>query len=426
MTDFKTINTFQPESAKQVYDALIAAKTAFDKAEDYLYVLDTNALLKTYSFDSDSFNKLKKYFESNKGKIFATHYVEIEYIRNRESVGNSFAVVSKKKFVDAFNEIGKAINSLYSNASFDYSYLMKDNKELCEKIKSLNDNYKEVSNDVAKYEKNISEDNADAFKMECFRMIVENVDFTTSLTKDQYAYLKTEFEELFKKSKDKNNKEILPIFPGRGEKKQINEYGDYLIFHELLEMAKNKQKNIILLTNDVAKNDWVDKSGKTFESYQIMFYAVTNKSFIVQKYDDFLKNIIGIDAQVLVESEGSAEQLSHEDFDNPLAAIEFLNLYRVLERRLIEFMGRKTRIDTPRLFFRRYRTYINDDLFKKYEYIALCRNYFILEDVSFLNSEDINYDRALVYIKELIGALPIIFQAIARDNRASKQLFAQN
>ncbi len=416
MVDFITLKDFQPESAKKVYDALVAAKTAFDKEEDCLYVLDTNALLKTYSFDSDSFNKLKQFFESNKGKIFATHTVEIEYIRNRESIGNSYAVVSKKKFVDAFNKIGGTIESLYSDPGFNYSYLMKDNKELCEKIKALHDNYKEVSNDVAKYEKNISEDNAETFKMDCFKMIVDNVDFTTSLTKDQYDCLKKEFEELFKKSKDKNNKEFLPIFPGRGEKKQINEYGDYLIFHELLEMAKNKKKNIILLTNDVAKNDWVDKSGKTFESYQIMFYAITGHSFIVHKYDDFLKDKIGIEAQVLEESEDRDKQSSNEDASIS-SVMYFFNLYENLENMIMAFTDKigARPFSTPTMFFRHYKSYFNNDLLEKIKYIITCRTALLIHNnLPFFDSENIDLDRAIGYIKELLIALPTILEKISR------------
>jgi len=238
-----------------VYDALTAAKTAFDKEDDYLYVLDTNALLKTYSFDSDSFNKLKKFIKSHKGKIFATHTVEIEYIRNRETVSNSYAVVSKKKFVEAFNKIGDTIESLYSDPGFNYSYLMKDNKDLSEKIKGLHDNYKKVSNDVVNYEKSLSKDNADAFKLECLELIVNNIDFSTKLTDEsQYSLLEKEFAELHNKYKDerKNNKKITPNFPGCGEANSQKD-GDYIIFHEMIELAKAQGKNIMLLTNDVAK-----------------------------------------------------------------------------------------------------------------------------------------------------------------------------
>lgn len=409
MADYITLKSFQPESAKQVYDALTAAKTAFYKEEDYLYVLDTNALLKTYSFDSDSFNKLKIFFESNKGKIFATRTIEIEYIRNRESVGNSYAVVSKKKFVEAFNEIGNTINSLYSNASFDYSYLMKDSKELCEKIKALHDNYKAVLNDVSNYENSISKDDAETFKMECFKMIVENVDFTTSLTKDQYVCLKKEYEELFKKSKDKNNKEFLPIFPGRGEKKQINEDGDYLIFHELLEIAKNKHKNIILLTNDVAKNDWVDKSGKTFEGYQIMFYAITGHSFIVHKYDDFLKDKVQIDSLLLQDTKVISEK-SIEETETTIANV-FFERYRLFEHSVRDFMNQQGEKDVaPPFFVRHYRKFLpNAQLFQKIDYVVLCRNAFAHP---YNNMPAFDYNLALIYLDEIIECLPDMFNRI--------------
>ena len=395
MADFITLKTFQPESAKQVYDALVAAKTAFDKEEDYLYVLDTNALLKTYSFDSDSFNKLKKFFESNKGKIFATHTVEIEYIRNRESVSNSYAVVSKKKFVDAFNKIGGTIEALYSDPGFNYSYLMKDNKELCEKIKALHENYKTVSNDVANYEKTISEDNADAFKLECLEMIVKNVDFSTKLAEEnQYPILNKEFEELHKKYKDerKNNKKITQNFPGCGEDNPQKD-GDYIIFHEMMELAKVKGKNIMLLTNDVAKDDWVDKSsGKTFESYQIMFYAITGYSFVVHKYDDFLKDKIGIEAQILEESEMESDK--YEDiFPSKSAMHKIMRAYLIIENRVCHFMNNIGDHDVTslNLFWKKYRHCLSNTIYEKFAYIIKCRNFIMHPSLE--GTFNIDYDR---------------------------------
>ena len=153
------------------------------------------------------------------------------------------------------------------------------------KLLSLKKIANEVSDSTEDFNNHLSEEEADVDIMNYFKMIVDNIDFSTTLEDKEYDNLKKEFEELFKKSKDKNNKESLPDFPGRGEKKQINEYGDYLIFHELLKLSKDKKKSVILLTNDVTKDDWVDKDGnrveETKESYASSPKKVkTNKNAI--------------------------------------------------------------------------------------------------------------------------------------------------
>ena len=188
----------------------------------------------------------------------------------------------------------------------------------------------------------------------------------------------------------------------------------------MMELSKAKGKNVMLLTNDVAKDDWVDNNGKTFERYQIFFYAITGHSFVVHKYDDLLKDKIKIEPQVLEESKDNAKQLRIEDFHNSSLVFRFMLFYGELKQRIQSFMGPIR--SNLYAFFRRYQTYINnDDIFNKLEYIDNCRNCYLHPGSHLFNDNAINYARAIDYTIELLGALPMIFQAISRAERENKQ-----
>ncbi len=398
---YNTIKTFVPQSAKQVYDALLFAKNAFNKEEDFLYVLDTNALLKLYSFDVESFDKLKEFAKSH--KMYATHTIEIEFIRNREFVGNYNTINVKKSFLEKLEEF----KSEFSGSINEYAYAMNEKKDLLGRLHKLQEEYKKVKEDVSKYVNSISDEDVEKAKMECFKWIVDNVDFSMCLGEKQYADLKQEFEELFKKSKDKNNKESLPFFPGRGEKKQINEYGDYFIFHELLELAKREKKSVVFLTNDVTKDDWVDCNGKTFESYQIMFFAITKRSFKVQKYDDFLKAKVAINPQALLESEKQSTSAIYNRTSKDIFLIRVIKF----EKLIIAFLREKGFHDcgSPLLFLKKYGNWVGEDFVQQLRYVTRCRNYLV-------NGYELNvdFDLALEYLDRLEKDIERILDFIIR------------
>lgn len=214
------------------------------------------------------------------------------------------------------------------------------------------------------------------FGVDCY------IDFTTKLTEEShYSLLEKEFEELHKKYKDerKNNKKITQNFPGCGEDNPQKD-GDYIIFHEMMELSKAQEKNIMLLTNDVAKDDWVDKSsGKTFENYQIMFYAITGHSFVVHKYDDFLKDKIGIEAQVLEVSERGESEKHKNDYPSETTMYRrlIMRAYMRIEYRVCHFMNNIGYHDVPslNLFWKKYRHCLPNTVYEKFAYIIKCRNY---------------------------------------------------
>lgn len=397
---YQTIKTFAPISAKQVYDALMFAKTAFVKEEDYIYVFDTNSLLKTYYFDSDSLGKLKSFFEGR--QMYATHTIEVEFIRNQERVGESNTIVAKQKFEADLKKLGESMDSLYKS---EFVYAMID-KDLLDKLKSLHNEYDKVATDVSKYVKSVSEDDIEKVKMECFKLIVDYFDFSIGLNNDQYEQLKEEYDGLIKDYHNQNYREkhFIPIFPGRGETKKKNKEGDYFIFHELLELAKKKNKSIVFVTSDVAKNDWVDENGKTFESYQIMFYALTGHSFMVQKYADFLKNEVNIDPQVLLYSENVAAQTTPDDgeisFSREVQIFmhKFSRLTSYLISRIEENGFDLGRTRSPWKFFNDYRRWIKEDYIEQIDYIWRCRNAIMHPSISNVYSD---YNVALQCIKRL-------------------------
>ncbi len=100
MATLPTIKTYKQESVKKVYEAIEYNKTAFDKREDFIYVLDTNALLKIFALDKTSFAQLKSVFEHK--RFYATHQIETEFLRNRENVSKQYYFYNRKRFVEKY------------------------------------------------------------------------------------------------------------------------------------------------------------------------------------------------------------------------------------------------------------------------------------------------------------------------------------
>jgi len=129
--------------------------------------------------------------------------------------------------------------------------------------------------------------------------------------------------------------------------------------------------------------NWVDGKGKTFEHYQIMFYAITSHSFIVHKYDDFLKDKIGIEAQVLEGAEKESEK--HEDVvlskttmsQRIMDRKNIIRAYKEIEDLVCHFMNSIGYHDVTSMmhFWRDYRRCLPYIYYREFVYIIECVNF---------------------------------------------------
>ena len=164
---------------------------------------------------------------------------------------------------------------------------------------------------IKKTELSFSETKAQEIIANTLKIIKENIEIYPALKDNNYETLLEEYKSLvlnYQKLKtDKKNYENdyrAYVFPGMGETKDINSEGDYYIFDEMLELSKEIKKDIIFLTNDTTKADWLEsKSGKNYIHYQTVFYMLSKQGIKVRNFDEYISADLGIKTEKLLETE---------------------------------------------------------------------------------------------------------------------------
>jgi len=134
-----------------------------------------------------------------------------------------------------------------------------------------------------------------------------------NLDNEEIEFLIQEFNELSKNIKREEVKNLIEreaiLFPGMGDipEKPEYSYGDYIIFHELLKFAKEKNRNLIFLMYDVTKGDWMRKSRDPHIEYIECTFELTNRFIYFLSAQDIFKDLLDINFKSLVKTNNSKE-----------------------------------------------------------------------------------------------------------------------
>lgn len=357
---------------KNEKEALFFSDNAFSKEEDYIYVLDTNALLKIFQLDLESTKILESEFKSN--KYFGTRQIEIEFLGNKDYISQYYMIDQAHKMINDFNS---NIVTRYEEFIRTYSHIFSTEESITKKIKRFSTSLKNLSKDIEKNQNNYKENTGKEIIKSDLEIISTNIDFTTSLEPDFYFNLENEYKKLVEhhkillsEKKDFENEYRNYVFPGMGEKKKINPEGDYYIFHEMMKLAIEKNKNIIFLTNDLEKSDWIDsKTGREYNHYKSIFYNISKHAIKIANFTQYLDSK-GIKSERLLET-------ADDFYEDEFVSI-FLTKYTILER-TIRIWARNKDLDfapITQLLIRRAKEddYISEEIFNSYSKIRVIRN----------------------------------------------------
>lgn len=140
--------------------------------------------------------------------------------------------------------------------------------------------------------KYISETNDMVLKSMSKSLILE------SLNDSELLFLQEHYQSLLNNfNANKNTGSIENYrFPGvgdRGKQKQNKDpYGDFIIYHELLTFIQQKKKDLVLLTSDVSKSDWVKTDKSQYEQQIIDTYLHTGHMLYIYYIGDVLPSIL--------------------------------------------------------------------------------------------------------------------------------------
>lgn len=225
--------------------------------KEAVFVFDTNILFKLYKFPEETSNEFIKIFKTLKSedRIWIPYNVAYEYQQNRLNVINS-----QNKFYDKINDVLDKTYDRFVNELNRNFHPIVDIGELKSKVKKLFENIKNES-------KEKQADHPNWFEDDTIRKELD--DIFSGVVGDKFD--KSKLDEIYKEGKKRYKKEIAPGWKDKDKKSKKDafsldderEYGDLVIWKQIIEFAKEEKKSIIFITDDKKEDWWLEKHGKT-------------------------------------------------------------------------------------------------------------------------------------------------------------------
>lgn len=358
---FKTNHHFSIPTSQKALSLYSSNLDSASNLENEIPIfLDTNVLLDYYKISFSERDDIIKFFDQNKNRIYITKQIEKEFLKHRIDHIRSY-INSVDEFVNAYKNIKGEITRLKSGEIKGFKHYTKENQilvndhsELCTELINLNE---EISSALSKifeesdFEKRIVEKEdqineiqkklegkADIERDDPLLDIVTEFNIIDNLSEAEILFLKNEFDSLTKNYeavKSDQNFNWKYTFPGCGDKKD-DPYGDFLIYHEMIKFQCSSNKDIVFLTNDTTKNDWLLRNKlelKPYTHYIINSYAMSNQTLYIFNAKDKIRisyNPIytGIDEEALSNQEIPSDLKNQDENSDKMFNLKIID-YKV-------------------------------------------------------------------------------------------------
>jgi len=267
--------------------------------EKGLITLDANALLDLYRYSAKTRNAFLKILEKKKDRIWISHQFAFEYHNNRLKVIDE----QKRAYQDVINILNEALNKLNEHAKHPFLKI-RENKN---KIESI----------VKKIEK-LGMKHPDWFQKD------ETCHQITKLFKGKVGkpYSEDRIEEICNEGETRYANEIPPGYKDRGKKdlNRVRKFGDLIGWFQIIDKAKQTNKNIIFITGERKEDWWWRVAGKTisprcelireiYDKAGAMFRIYSIKNFLEHTRPEHKKIV---DEKVIEEVRRIEEAISKE------------------------------------------------------------------------------------------------------------------
>ncbi|MBC1523578.1 DUF4935 domain-containing protein [Listeria booriae] len=262
--------------------------------ESVLLVLDTNVLLNIYRFSEvtrtvflDSLTKLKD-------NLFIPYQIGLEYNLNRQDA------ISKSKNAknDLYSELDKIATKFANEIRMQIDKVsVKSTDYTVERNKIKNKLEDKTKSLIEKLKKNELND--------LFGLLDTETDMSYRLAeilegKVGPSYNQSELNDIEEKGKKRYECEIPPGFGDLANKKDKityynnleikKEYGDLIIWYQILEKAKEDQiKSVIFVSDDSQKNDWTYKQKGARAELKKEMLETSNAEFVILGSNQFIE-----------------------------------------------------------------------------------------------------------------------------------------
>jgi hypothetical protein len=264
-----------------------------------VFAFDANVLLGLYRSTTETQQVFVSVLEKIADRIFLPHQAASEYLRNR------LKVISIRS--DSFGKISTEANRLVNTVeSMVQEHALRNGKDLVKIAKAA---AKKMHSLVAKTVK----EEPDLLRSD--ELLRKMAELFKASTGDPYAQAR--LTELYTEAAHRYSKGIPPGFKD-DKKPEPEKYGDALIWFQLLDYAKSKQKPLIFVTGDVKEDWWQQHAGDTLgprpELRQEMMATagVAFYMYTVPRFLEFAKQFLNLKVDTR-DAESEFEKIEKQD-----------------------------------------------------------------------------------------------------------------
>lgn len=235
--------------------------------EDAIIVFDTSALIDFYYYPKETrLEVFDKIFSRLKKRLWVPYHVQFEYLKNRKGIIEkpiieSYEPIKNKKIqeiIEAKTKILKITEQIKKDTlkPEKHPFLPQEKidifinfaKEFDDKVQQF---AKDLKEEIEKQEADIKSLNENDTILEAFEA---NIKVGSELTH-------SEIMQIVSEGKLRYEFEIPPGYKDLKEKEGTQKFGDLIIWKQILSYAKEKNRNVIFICNDL-KIDWCHKDSR--------------------------------------------------------------------------------------------------------------------------------------------------------------------
>ena len=277
--------------------------------------IDTNILLNLYKISFKEREEFLKFIEKNAYRIIIPAQVQQEYMYHRinhiqafqrtlkelEPQTRTILDSLKKSYKTASEQLKQLGNrKIVSNDMPNVMEQIKNVQQFIQQHKFSDDYINELTNLFSPLLENLKKGVDDSMKQAVYELedpvlsSLSKAQIQKPLSQFEMDFLNSKYHQLleeYNEHKSQLSEITLFTFPGCGdrfkEKDGLDPCGDFYIYHELLSYMRRTNQDVVLLTNDVTKSDWVGADRKPFGHYIVDTYMNTGHMLYIFNARDF-------------------------------------------------------------------------------------------------------------------------------------------
>ncbi|TFB13664.1 hypothetical protein E3U55_15510 [Filobacillus milosensis] len=321
-------------------------KKHFDNLwDDCLFVFDTNVLLNMYRYSENVRDSFFEVYNHLNGRIWIPYHVALEFHSNRKKV-----IIEQQNIYD---QVISAVNTGFEE--FEKKFSSKINNKIkfhtTIDISDIQNKYNKFFNKLIDELDSKKENHPNFLEKDPILSKLESL-FSNKVGK---PYTQEKLNEIFETGEERFRKKIPPGYEDAQDKKDIiqyfngieykKEYGDLIIWNQIIDKSYKENKPIIFVTDDSKKDWWQEDGGRKSPRIELLseFYYKTNQHVYIYNSNAFLE---------------FADKYYNTDFEEDIFN-EVINintnysynlLYEIPKSDLIEYLNNEEKIKIKYLF----------------------------------------------------------------------------